>query len=90
MSHDTRMPSIRLFVIGLVLGLFGACTGSEPETSVRYVFESSTPRGSTWFKGNTHAHTTNSDGDTPPSRGRGVVPRSRVRLLGALRPQRVH
>ncbi len=25
------------------------------------------PAGSRWYKGNTHAHTTNSDGDTPPA-----------------------
>lgn len=25
------------------------------------------PEGGRWFKGNTHTHTTNSDGDTPPS-----------------------
>jgi hypothetical protein len=27
----------------------------------------STPEGASWFKGNTHTHTTNSDGDTPPA-----------------------
>ena len=27
----------------------------------------STPEGATWLKGNTHTHTTNSDGDTPPA-----------------------
>lgn len=47
----------------LALTLAAACGFPERE-DVR--FEMPTEQGGTWYRGNTHAHTTESDGDSPP------------------------
>jgi predicted metal-dependent phosphoesterase TrpH len=38
---------------------------AQPTAPARFVVTAA-PAGAQWFKGNTHTHTTNSDGDTPP------------------------
>jgi hypothetical protein len=47
-----------LFAAGIALGLPGAVSAQR--------FESRDLTGLRWFKGNTHTHTTASDGDSPP------------------------
>jgi len=58
------MKTIHLSTLAVVLC---ACASPEPEAGTSYSFESVPwSAGDTWFKGNTHAHTTESDGDSPP------------------------
>jgi hypothetical protein len=45
--------------------LLGACALERPETP-EYAFEVPADQGGSWYRGNTHAHTTESDGDSPP------------------------
>lgn len=68
-----------LLLAGLLLALPLACApdaGSEaaldadaaqPDAADAPRFEIPAYPGSTWYKGNTHTHTTESDGDTPPA-----------------------
>jgi hypothetical protein len=52
----------------LRLALFAALLLSTSVDAQSARFEVPTvPAGARWFKGNTHTHTTNSDGDTPPA-----------------------
>ena len=56
------------FGITLTAVVLTSCAGAEVEpdrTGAGAVFEVPTP-GANWYKGNTHAHTTESDGDSPP------------------------
>lgn len=54
-----------LLTVGVVVV---GCTESAPipEETPTYRFEVPTPPGDRWYKGNTHAHTDESDGDSPP------------------------
>lgn len=60
----------RALLIAAVIGgsLVAGCGDPEsiPEDTATYRFEVPTPAGDRWFKGNTHAHTNESDGDSPP------------------------
>jgi len=51
--------SLRLLLLGLGVSLL-------PSTLAGQQFEPRAFEGKRWFKGNTHAHTTESDGDSPP------------------------
>lgn len=46
----------------LVLTLLAACAPDTPQAT----FEVPAEHAGRWYKGNTHTHTTNSDGDSPP------------------------
>lgn len=51
----------------LLLGLVPGCAPGEPPAQAPALrFEPVEWPGQVWLKGNTHTHTTNSDGDTPP------------------------
>jgi predicted metal-dependent phosphoesterase TrpH len=56
------MGEMKLWRAGLIfcVGVFAACSHGKFE------FEFKRPDGLQWFKGNTHAHTTMSDGDSAP------------------------
>lgn len=43
-----------------------AACGPPTSTDADVAFEVPPPSGDTWYRGNTHTHTTESDGDTPP------------------------
>ena len=59
------MKTIHLSTLAVVA--LCACASPDPEEGTSYSFESVPwSAGDTWFKGNTHAHTTESDGDSPP------------------------
>jgi hypothetical protein len=55
------MPSRAIRVLALAL-----LAGAVPAGLVAQRFEPRDFAGTRWFKGNTHAHTTESDGDSPP------------------------
>ncbi len=48
------------------LGWAAALLAALPATGMAQRFEARSFQGLTWFKGNTHSHTTESDGDSPP------------------------
>jgi hypothetical protein len=45
----------------------GVHAGAASSAQATRFLGDSTPPGAAWLKGNTHTHTTNSDGDTPPA-----------------------
>ena len=53
------------YLLGAVLISAGCGRASDPPAETDYAFQVPDFRGS-WYKGNTHAHTTESDGDSPP------------------------
>lgn len=57
-------PPFRLLALAALANL-SWLPASLPAQQARFVIPS-VPAGARWFKGNTHTHTTNSDGDTPP------------------------
>ncbi|MCM3869083.1 MAG: CehA/McbA family metallohydrolase [Pyrinomonadaceae bacterium] len=60
-----RTSTLRLLLAGLsLLALFAAVAG-DPPTQQPMAAESKPPRLN-WYKGNTHTHTLNSDGDSTP------------------------
>ena len=62
-------PTSRLRVLFWLPALALAALGMIPRTAAaqptRFIVPA-VPEGARWLKGNTHTHTTNSDGDTPP------------------------
>lgn len=63
-ARSRSATGLRAAVLATVIVSAGACgDASEAAPSVTFVVPSSS---GTWFKGNTHAHTTNSDGDSSP------------------------
>ena len=59
-----RHPTHLLFLAPL--SAFVLMAGCGTETPGEFAFEAPVCEGCSWFKGNTHAHTTESDGDAPP------------------------
>lgn len=53
------------FLAGLLLASAG-CSEPGPSGGSDGVFEAAYAGAGTWYKGNTHTHTTESDGDSPP------------------------
>jgi hypothetical protein len=62
MSRHPTPPFLKVFLPLLLL----LPASSGPEASQELAFESAQCEGCSWYKGNTHAHTTESDGDSPP------------------------
>lgn len=58
-------PTVFVTTVGLCLA--AACGGAQDaREGAEVAFEVPAETGGRWFKGNTHAHTTESDGDSPP------------------------
>lgn len=53
-------------IAGLGLAVFLAAGAAAELEAQSYRFEATPTEGMRWYKGNTHTHTTNSDGDSPP------------------------
>lgn len=64
---NASVRNARLLCVALALAalVVAACT-VEQVASSDATFEVPDGQQGTWYKGNTHAHTTNSDGDSPP------------------------
>ncbi len=61
----SRHPTLSyLKVLFILIALLGVSCGPQP--SPELTFESVRCEGCSWYKGNTHAHTTESDGDSSP------------------------
>lgn len=60
------MPPHRSIPRTLLAAALLTCTPAGPALAQGLRFESVAPDTGQWFRGNTHAHTTESDGDSPP------------------------
>ena len=58
----TLLTMPRAIALALVLSGLTRLAGAQPAS---FLVPAATP-GAQWLKGNTHTHTTNSDGDTAP------------------------
>ena len=64
MKSRTIVP-MRYVTVALVMSVFTLCPSFSAAQHARFVLTPS-PTSATWYKGNTHTHTLNSDGDTSP------------------------
>ena len=64
MKSRTIVP-MRYVTVALVMSVFTLCPSFTAAQHARFVLTPS-PTSATWYKGNTHTHTLNSDGDTSP------------------------
>ena len=58
------ISGLRLAAITTVVAIMSSTLAGAQEPGAR--FETPSAQGGQWFKGNTHSHTTESDGDSPP------------------------
>jgi len=67
MKHDPRTTRMRTVQLLLIATLFVTpASAQEAVQEAAFRFEIPVCQGCAWFKGNTHAHTTESDGDSSP------------------------
>ena len=69
LPSTTRLPSVILAFVGTLVGAaiaVGGTPGVLQAQTPAYRFEVPDLEGLRWFKGNTHTHTTESDGDSSP------------------------
>ena len=59
-------PRVRFGLVGLVCGSFFFAGTNLVAQEVRFRSDGLACQGCQWFKGNTHTHTTESDGDSSP------------------------
>ena len=64
MKSRTIVP-MRYVTVALVMSVFTLCPSFTAAQHARFVLTAA-PTSATWYKGNTHTHTLNSDGDTSP------------------------
>ena len=61
-----RAPTVALGLAVLLLASGALASSSAAAQELAFRFEVQACAGCSWFKGNTHTHTTESDGDSPP------------------------